>query len=81
MEVSFLASGEILTVLDEFEGKTAKELKLALVPKVGISIFRQKILREDSCEIPNDEVLAPAQLRVQLVVLEFWPPDAEQSRR
>ena len=45
MEVSFLASGEILTVLDEFEGKTAKELKLALVPKVGISIFRQKILQ------------------------------------
>ena len=41
----------------------------------------KKSCREDSCENPNDEVLAPAPLRVQLVVLEFWPPDAEQRQK
>ena len=82
MEVCFLASGETLAVLDEMEGQTAKEVKQALAAKVGISRFKQRFFVEDgSHEIPDDEVLASPQLKVQLVVLEFWPPDDEETQK
>jgi hypothetical protein len=83
MEV-FRISGETLAVLDsdEFEGKPAKAVKQALAAKVGISRFKQKFLVEDSFrEIPDDEVFASAPLKVQLVILDFWPQDAEQCEK
>ena len=80
MEVCFLTSGETLTVLeDEFQGKPAKAVKKALAAKVGISRFKQRLFVEDGLhQIEDDEVLDPAPLKIQLVVLEFWPPDDEE---
>eukprot|EP00435_Cladocopium_sp_Y103_P022857 s3702_g5.t1 len=83
MEV-FRISGERLAVLDphEFEGKPAKAVKEALAPKVGINRFKQRFLAEASSrQIPDDEVFASAPLRVQLVVLDFWPPSVERSQQ
>jgi hypothetical protein len=64
----------------EFEGKSAKAVKQALVAKIGVTIFRQRLFLEgDAVEIPDHEVFAsPA--KVQLLVLEFCPPDAEDER-
>ena len=82
MEVCFLTSGETLTVLeDELQGKRAKAVKKALAAKVGISRFKQRFFVEDGSEIQDDEVLDPAPLRFQLVVLEFWPTDDEETEK
>ena len=77
----FQTSGERFTVLeDDLQGQTAKAVKKALAAKVGISRFKQRCLVEDgSREIQDDEVLGPAPLKIQLVVLEFWPPDDEET--
>eukprot|EP00435_Cladocopium_sp_Y103_P032252 s631_g8.t1 len=82
MEVCFLASGETLSLLDadEFQGKTAKLIKQSFAAQLGVPRFRQKLFSEGGSEILDDEVLASAPLKVQLVVLEFWPQDAEQSQ-
>eukprot|EP00435_Cladocopium_sp_Y103_P004191 s723_g1.t1 len=73
---------EVLTVLDstEVEGKTALAVKQALVPKVGVSRFRQKLL-DGANEIPDDQVFTSTPERVQLVKLEFCPPDAEEDKQ
>ena len=48
-------SGEKLTVLDDYEGKTAKEIKQFLAPQIGVSRFRQRFWPEDwSHEIQDD---------------------------
>ena len=77
MDVRFLTSGEPRTVLeDALQGKTAKAVKNALAAKVGISRFKQRLFVEDGLhEIQDDEVLDPVPVKIQLVVLEFWPPD------
>ena len=81
MEVCFLVSGETLTVLgDEVQGQTAKAAKKALAAKVGMSRFKQRFFVGDgSHQIQDDEVLDPAPLKIQLVVLEFWQPDDEKT--
>ena len=81
MEVCFLTPGGTLTVLeDELQGQTTKAVKKARAAKVGISRFKQRLFVEDgSHEIQDDEVLAPAPLKIQLVVLEFWQPDDEET--
>ena len=83
MEVCFLSSGETLTVLDdELQGKTGKAVKKALAAKVGISRFQQRLFVEDgSHEIQDDEIADPAPLKIQLVVLEFWPTDDEETQK
>ena len=83
MEVCFLTSGETLTVLDdELQGKTAKAVKKALAAKVGISRFKQHFFVDGgSHEIQDDEVLDPVPVKIQLVVLEFWPPDDEETKK
>ena len=50
-----------------------------MAAKVAISRFKHKFLVEyGSREIQDDEVLAlPPSATIQLVVLEFWPPDEE----
>ena len=80
MEVRFLLSGETLAVLDpnEFEGKSAMAMKQSLAPQVGVSRFRQRLFREDGSEIQDDEILETVPAKVQLVVLEFCPPDDKQ---
>lgn len=82
MEVCFLASGERVAVLDaaEFEGTTAKTVKHALATKLGVTTFRQRLFLEgDAGEIHDDEIFSSVPLKVQLVVLEFCPPDAEED--
>ena len=83
MEVCFLASGELLTVLDadKFQGQSAKTVKQSLAAQVGVTRFRQKLFSEDGCEIQDDEVFTSLPAKIQLVVLEFWPPDAEQDKK
>eukprot|EP00435_Cladocopium_sp_Y103_P016992 s2474_g4.t1 len=83
LKVCFLTSGEKLTVLeDDLQGQTAKAVKKALAAEVSISRFKQRCFVEDgSREIKDDEVLDPAPLKIQLVVLEFWPPDDEETEK
>ena len=84
MEVCFLASGEKAAVFDpaDFEGKTAKAVKHALAAKTDVTTFRQRLFLEgDAVEIPDDEVFASVPVKVQLVVLEFCPPDAEEDEK
>ena len=84
MEVRFLASGEMLTALDqnEFDGKTGREIKQTLAAHVGVSRFRQRLYVEDGFrEIQDDEVFGSAPVQVQLVMLEFLPPDAEEDKQ
>ena len=61
---------------------SAKAVKKALAANVGISRFTQRCFVEDgSREIQDDEVLDPAPLKIHLVVLEFWPPDDEETEK
>ena len=82
VEVCFQASGETLIVLNpsDFEGKSAKSVKQTLASHVGVSRFRQRLFLSDAlCEIPDDEVFGSMSMKVQLVVLDFWQPDAKQD--
>ena len=83
MEVRFLASGEKAAMLDaaDFEGKSANAVKQTLATKLGVTTFRQRLFLEgDADEVPDDEVFVSGPVKVQLVVLEFCPPDAEGPR-
>eukprot|EP00435_Cladocopium_sp_Y103_P045028 s1089_g12.t2 len=80
--VCFLASGESAAVLDaaDFEGKTAKAVKQTLAAKIGVTRFRLKLFLQGSpAEIPDSEVFT-SPVKVQLVVLEFCPPDAKEDQ-
>ena len=83
MEVCFLASGEQLTVLhaDKVQGQSAKTVKQSLAAQIGVTRFRQKLFWEDGCDIEDDEVFTSLPVKIQLVVSEFWPPDAEQDKK
>ena len=84
MEVCFLTSGETLAVLDALQGQTAKAVKKALTAKLGISRFKQRLfveVEDGLREMQDDEVLDPTRLKIQLVVLEFWPPDEEETQK
>eukprot|EP00435_Cladocopium_sp_Y103_P064004 s368_g25.t1 len=84
MEVCFLASGEKIAVLDaaDFEGKTGEVVKQALAAKIGATRFRQRLFLENGAsEILDDDVFTSVPAKVQLVVLEFSPPDAEEDER
>ena len=88
MEVCSAVSGERLACLDpeEFEGKSVKSVKSVkqcLAAKFGITRFRQELLEEgsDCAEVPDDEVFASTSVKVQLVILDFWPPDKEQDQQ
>ena len=75
-------SGEALAVVDHYEGKTAKEVKHSLAAQAGVSRFRQRFWSEDwSHEILEDEVFSSDLVKVQLVVLDFLPPEAKEDRR
>ena len=83
MEVCFL-SGQRVALLEaaEFEGKTAKAVKQALVPKIGVTRFRQRLFLEgDAVEIPDDHVFTSVPEKLQLVVLEFCPPDVAEDEQ
>ena len=84
MEVCFLASGKRGAVLEaaDVEGKTAKAVKHALATKLGVTTFRQRLFLEgDAGEIHDDEIFSSVPLKVQLVVLEFCPPDVTEDKQ
>ena len=84
MEVVFLMSGERLAVLhpDTCKGKSAAAVKKSLATDAGVSRFRQRLFVEDgSREIQDDETFDTSPAKVQLVILEFCPPDAEQRQQ
>ena len=84
MEVRFLASGEMPTALDQgdFEGKTAREVKQTLAARAGVSRFPQRLYVEHGFrEIQDNEVFGSAPVQVQLVMLEFLLPDAEENKQ
>ena len=82
MEVCFL-SGATLAALapDEFEGKTAKAVKQALAVQIGVIRFKQRLFSEDGSEIPDDEVFSSAPVKLQMVVLDFYPADAQRNQQ
>ena len=79
-----MASGEKVALLQaaEFEGKTAEAVKQALAPKIGVTRFRQRLFLEgDAVEIPDDNVFTSVPEKLQLVVLEFCPPDVAEDEQ
>ena len=74
-------SGEALSVVDDYEGKSAREIKDRLAIRLGFSRFRQRLWSADwSHEIQDDEVFTSEQTMVQLVVLEHLPQDSEANQ-
>ena len=83
MEICFLASGKTLLVLgpEDFQGRTAKEVKLKIAPRVGVSHFRQQFFWPHCCfALRDDEVFTEA-VKIMLVVLDFKPLDSALKRR
>ena len=82
MEVCLL-SGATLAALapDEFEGKTAKAVKQALSVQIGVTRFKQRLFSEDGSEIPDDEVFASAPVKLQMVILDFYPADPQRNQQ
>ena len=61
---------------------SAKAVKNALATKVGMSRFKHRLFSENGLhEIQDDEVLDPVPVKIQLVVLEFWPPDHVETEK
>ena len=82
MEVCFL-SGATLAALapDEFEGKTAKAVKQVLAVQIGVTRFKQRLFSEDGSEIPDDEVFTSAPVKLHMMVLDFYPADAQRNQQ
>ena len=72
-------SGEVLAVVEDYEGKTAREMKRILAAKLGITRFRQRIMLDNS-ELQDDTTLGEM-AKVQLLLLEFCEPDMEEDKR
>ena len=83
MEVCSQFSGETLAVLDptEFEGQSVMSMKQSLTTVAGVSRFRQRLFLEDGSQLQDDEILETVPAKVKLVVLDFCPPDPEQTRQ
>ena len=81
MEISWLVSGERITVLDPatFQGNTVKTLKQFLAVRVGASRFRQQMFFEGTeVEMDDFHLLGSDPLKIQLLVLDFVYPNREQ---
>ena len=53
-------------------------MKQTLAAQIGATRFRQRLFLEGG-EIPDDEVFGPVRVKIQLVVLAFCPPDANED--
>ena len=75
-------SGEVVLLLDDYEGKTAKEMKRFVASQIGVSRFRLRFLLEDtSKQLQDDEVFGSESVKIRLVVLEWWPTDIGEDTR
>ena len=79
LEVLSAVTGESIAVFEheEFADAPVKALKQRLARKIGFPRFRLRLL-QDKCQLNDDQTLEMEV--VQLVVLEFLPPDMEQDR-
>ena len=79
LEVLSAVTGESIAVFEDEEiaDASVKALKQRLARKIGLPRFRLQLL-QDNCPLDNDQTFAMQV--VQLVVLEFQPPDTEQDR-
>ena len=79
VEVLSAVTGESVAVIEDEEiaDASVKALKHRLGRKIGLPRFRLRLL-QDSCPLDDDQTFAMQV--VQLVILEFLPPDAEQDR-
>ena len=81
LRICSAVSGEELALVEveQFQGKSSKELKSFLAARLGHTRFRQRLFDEDDKEIDGDKLaLSPQNMR--LVVLELLPPDEEQDK-
>ena len=79
VEVLSAVTGESIAVFEkeEFADASVKALKQRLAQQIGVPRFRLRLL-QDNCQLNDDQTLEMEV--VQLVVLEFLPPDMEQDR-
>ena len=83
MEVHFLESGEMLTTLDpdDFDGKTAREVKQTLAAHLGSPDFGKDSLRKMIfARFKMMRFFGSSPMKIQFVMLEFLPPDAEEDK-
>ena len=78
LELLSAVTGESIAVFedDEIADASVKALKQRLARKIGLPRFRLRLL-QDSCPLGDDQTFAMQV--VQLVILEFLPPDREQD--
>ena len=79
LEVLSALTGEPIAVLETEEGAdcSVKVLKQRLAQKLGLTRFRLRLI-QDNRPIDDNETMS---LKVvQLVILEFMPPDFEQDK-
>ena len=78
VEVVSAVTGESIAVFEkeEFADASVKALKQRLAKQIGVPRFRLRLL-QDNCPLDDDQTLAPGV--VQLVRMEFLPPDMEQD--
>ena len=85
LEVLSAVTGESIAVFDEvdFAEGSVKALKQRLARKIGLPRFRLRLL-QDNCPLDDNQNLIRHQTLalqvVQLVILEFLPPDVKQDR-
>ena len=79
VEVVSAVTGESIAVFeqDEFADASVKALKHRLAQQIGIPRFRLRLL-QDNCPLDDDQTFAMQV--VQLVKMEFLPPDMKQDR-
>ena len=84
LEVLSAVTGESVAFFEheELADASVKALKQHLGQKLGVPRFRLRIL-QDNCALDDDQTLIDDQTSthqvVQLVILEFLPPDSEQD--
>ena len=78
IEVVSAVAGESIAVFErqEFADASVKALKQRLAQQIGVPRFRLRLL-QDNCPLDDDQTLAMQV--VQLVRMEFLPPEMEQD--
>ena len=85
VEVLYAVSGESIAVFEreDFADATVKALRQRVAQKIGVPRFRLRLL-QDNCPLDDDQTLTDNQTWtrqvVQIVILEFLPPDREQDQ-
>ena len=84
VEVLYAVSGESIAVFEreDIADATVRVLRQRLAQKIGVPRFRLRLLQDD-CPLDDDQTLTEDQMTrqvVQLVILEFLPPDREQDQ-